>query len=76
VVVAGKEVVANYLKQYTVEMDPPVRMQTRVDLLEARVDGGFIAYLGTETIGCDNVLVPTSSGAPASGRPSTGSTGR
>jgi thioredoxin reductase len=40
------------------------------------VDGGFIAYLGTETIGCDNVVVPTSSGAPASGRPSTGSTGR
>jgi putative flavoprotein involved in K+ transport len=61
VVVPGKEVVANYLEQYTVEMDPPVRMQTRVDRLEARVDGGFIAYLGTEAIGCDNVVVATGS---------------
>jgi putative flavoprotein involved in K+ transport len=61
VVVPRKEVVANYLEQYTVEMDPPVRMQTRVDRLEARVDGGFIAYLGTEAIGCDNVVVATGS---------------
>jgi putative flavoprotein involved in K+ transport len=61
VVVPGKKVVANYLEPFTVEMDPPVRMQTRVDQLEARVDGGFIAYLGTETIGCDNVVVATGS---------------
>ena len=34
-------------------------MSTPVDRLEARPEGGFTAYLGSDTITCDNVVVAT-----------------
>jgi putative flavoprotein involved in K+ transport len=55
----GKDDVADYLEGYAVEMDLPVRLQTRVDRLEPRSGGGFAAHLGAEAITCDNVVVAT-----------------
>jgi putative flavoprotein involved in K+ transport len=55
----GKDDVADYLEAYAVEMDLPVRLQTRVDRLEQRHDYGFTAHLGAHTITCDNVVVAT-----------------
>lgn len=57
----GKDEVADFLEQYAVEMDLPVRMRTRVDRLVPRDGGGFTAYLGSETVECDNVVVATGS---------------
>jgi putative flavoprotein involved in K+ transport len=55
----GKDDVADYLEAYALEMDLPVRLQTRVDRLEARPGGGFTAHLGAEAIMSDNVVVAT-----------------
>ena len=55
----GKEEVADFLEQYAVQMDLPVRTQTRVDRLVPRDGGGFTAHLGAETVECDNVVVAT-----------------
>jgi putative flavoprotein involved in K+ transport len=55
----GKDEVADFLEQYAVEMELPVRMQTRVDRLVPRDGGGFTAHLGSEAIECDNAVVAT-----------------
>ena len=55
----GKDEVADFLEQYAVDMELPVRMQTRVDRLVPRDGGGFTAHLGAETIECDNAFVAT-----------------
>jgi putative flavoprotein involved in K+ transport len=55
----GKDDVADYLEAYALEMDLPVRLQTRVDRLVARPGGGFTAHLGAHTITSDNVVVAT-----------------
>jgi putative flavoprotein involved in K+ transport len=54
----GKDDVADYLEQYALHFDLPIRMQTRVDRLESRGEG-FVAVLGDEAIECDNVVVAT-----------------
>jgi len=55
----GKDEVAAYLETYALVHDLPVRLRTRVDPLEDRGEGGFIAHLGAETITCENVVVAT-----------------
>ena len=55
----GKDEVADFLEQYAVEMDLPVRMQTRVDRVVPRVGGGFTAHVGTARIECDNLVAAT-----------------
>ena len=55
----GKDEVAAYLEQYALHFDLPVRMSTRIDRLQARPDGGFVATIGADTITCDNVVVAT-----------------
>jgi putative flavoprotein involved in K+ transport len=55
----GKEQVADYLENYALHADLPVRMSTRVQRLEPRAGGGFTASLGENTITCDNVVVAT-----------------
>jgi putative flavoprotein involved in K+ transport len=55
----GKDDVADYLETYALEMELPVRLQTRVDRLEAGPGGCFTAYLGAEAITSDNVVVAT-----------------
>ena len=55
----GKEEVADYLERYAVEQDLPVRLRTRVELLEPRSGGGYTARLGDDEIRCDNALVAT-----------------
>jgi putative flavoprotein involved in K+ transport len=55
----GKDEVADYLERYALHWDLPVRMSTRVDRLEARPAGGYVAVLGDERIDCDNVVVAT-----------------
>ncbi|GAA4429885.1 NAD(P)/FAD-dependent oxidoreductase [Georgenia halophila] len=57
----GKDVVADYLEQYAVEMDLPVRLRTRVESLRRLDDGTYTATIGEETIACDNVVVATGS---------------
>lgn len=53
----SKDEVADFLEAYAVEMDLPVRVQSRVDRLVARPYGGFVAHLGTDEIECDNAVV-------------------
>lgn len=55
----GKDEVADFLEQYALHFDLPVRMSTRVDRLEARPGGGFAAVVGGRTITCDHVVVAT-----------------
>ena len=55
----GKDDLADYLEKYAIHADLPVRMSTPVDRLEARAEGGFTAFLGSDTITCDNVVVAT-----------------
>jgi putative flavoprotein involved in K+ transport len=55
----GKDDVADYLERYALHFDLPVRMNTRVDGLDARPGGGFTATLGDTTLTCDNVVVAT-----------------
>lgn len=54
----GKDEVADYLEQYALRFDLPVRMSTRVDRLEQH-GAGFRATLGADTLTCDNVVVAT-----------------
>lgn len=54
-----KDEVADYLESYALHWDLPVRMSTRIDLLEARPGGGYTVSLGADTITCDNVVVAT-----------------
>ena len=57
----GKDEVGDYLESYALHFDLPVRTNTRVERLEARPDGGYVAFLGDEAITCDNVVVATGS---------------
>src|SRR5262245_12559731 len=50
----GKDEVADYLEQYALLFDLPVRTNTRVERLEAGPDGGYTAFLGDEAITCQN----------------------
>ena len=54
-----KDEVADYLERYALHFDLPVRMSTRIDRLEARPGGGYVAAVGADTISCDNVVVAT-----------------
>jgi glycine/D-amino acid oxidase-like deaminating enzyme len=51
--------IGDYLEQYALQFDLPVRTSTRVDRIEARPDGGYVAIVGEETIRSDNVVVAT-----------------
>ena len=55
----GKNEVGDYLEQYALHHELPVRMSTRVDRRGARPGGGFVASVGADTITCDNVVVAT-----------------
>lgn len=59
----GKEEVADYLEQYALHTDLPVRMSSRVSRLVAEPGGGFRATLdagsGGDGITCDQVVVAT-----------------
>jgi putative flavoprotein involved in K+ transport len=55
----GKDEVADFLESYALHFDLPVRMSTRVDRLEPRAGGGFVASLDDTPITCDNVVVAT-----------------
>jgi putative flavoprotein involved in K+ transport len=57
----GKDEVADFLERYAVELDLPVRLQTRVEKIEPREGGGFTAHLDTGTLDCENVVVATGS---------------
>ena len=57
----GKDEVADYLERYALHFDLPVRTNTRVERLEPRPDGGYVASLADATIHCDNVVVATGS---------------
>ena len=54
-----KDEVGDYLERYALHFDLPVRTSTRVERLEARPAGGYLATVGDETISCDNVVVAT-----------------
>ncbi|WP_368680636.1 NAD(P)/FAD-dependent oxidoreductase (plasmid) [Rhodococcus opacus] len=55
----SKNDVAEYLEGYAMHWNLPVRMSTRVDQVERRSDGGYIAAVGGDRIVCDNVVVAT-----------------
>ena len=55
----GKDDVADYLEQYAMAFDLPVRMRTGVDRLAAGPSGGYVATLGEDTNTADNVVVAT-----------------
>ena len=55
----GKDEVADFLELYAVEMELPVRMQTRVDRVVPRDGGGFTAHLGSDRVECDNLVLAT-----------------
>lgn len=57
----GKDEVGDYLERYALHFDLPVRTNIRVERLEERPDGGYVAFVGNETIICDNVVVATGS---------------
>ena len=54
-----KDEVGDYLERYALHFDLPVRTSTRVERLEARPGGGYLATVGDGTIGCHNVVVAT-----------------
>ncbi|MGN6795750.1 MAG: flavin-containing monooxygenase [Streptosporangiaceae bacterium] len=54
-----KDEVGDYLEQYALRLDLPVRTSTPVERLEARPGGGYLAAIGDGTISCDNVVVAT-----------------
>ena len=55
----GRDDVAEFLERYAIQWDLPVRMSTRVDRLVARPGGGYSAFIGGDTVTCDNVVVAT-----------------
>jgi hypothetical protein len=56
---SGRDGVAACLERYAIHWDLPVRMSTRVDRLTTRSGGGYVAFIGHDTITCDNVVVAT-----------------
>ena len=54
-----KDEVGDYLERYALHCDLPVRTSTRVQRLEPRPGGGYLASIGDEAISCDNVVVAT-----------------
>lgn len=55
-----KDEFADYLENYALAWDLPVRTSTRVESLDARPGGGYVATLDAgERITCDNVVVAT-----------------
>ncbi len=54
-----KDEFADYLELYAIANDLPVRMQTRVERLTSREDGGFTATLGDDEVTCDCVVLAT-----------------
>ncbi len=56
----GKDEFADYLENYALAWNLPVRTSTRVESLDARDGGGYVADLGGgEQITCDHVVVAT-----------------
>jgi len=55
----SKDEVADYLERYALRQELPIRTSTRVERLEARPGGGYLATLDGQTVGCDNVVVAT-----------------
>jgi putative flavoprotein involved in K+ transport len=55
----GRDDVAEFLERYAIQSDLPVRMSTRVGRLVARPAGGYSAFIGNDTLTCDNVVVAT-----------------
>lgn len=55
----SRDQVAEFLERYALQWDLPVRMRTRVDRLAPRAGGGYTAFIGDDTITCDNVVVAT-----------------
>jgi putative flavoprotein involved in K+ transport len=55
-----KDEFADYLENYALAWDLPVRMNTRVESLDARAGGGYAATLDSgDRITCDQVVVAT-----------------
>jgi putative flavoprotein involved in K+ transport len=55
----GRDDVAEFLERYAIQWGLPVRMNTRVDRLAALPGGGYVAFIGDDTVTCDNVVVAT-----------------
>ena len=55
----GKDEVGDYLERYALRFGLPVRTSTRVEHLEPRPGGGYLASVGAQTISCDSVVVAT-----------------
>jgi putative flavoprotein involved in K+ transport len=55
----AKDEVGDYLERYALHFGLPVRASTRVERLEPRPGGGYLATVGDETISCHNVVVAT-----------------
>ncbi|UMG91631.1 NAD(P)/FAD-dependent oxidoreductase [Nocardioides sp. TF02-7] len=55
----GKDEVADYLEAYAEHHRLPVLLGTRVETLDAALDGGFTVNCSTGTLRCDNVVVAT-----------------
>ncbi|HEX7163183.1 MAG TPA: NAD(P)/FAD-dependent oxidoreductase, partial [Trebonia sp.] len=55
----GKDEVGDYLERYALHFSLPVRTSTRVDRLEPRPGGGYLATVSDGKISCDNVVVAT-----------------
>jgi putative flavoprotein involved in K+ transport len=55
----NKDEVADYLENYALHWDLPVRTSTRVEALHSTPEGGYSVSLGADTITCDNVVVAT-----------------
>ncbi len=55
----GKDEVGDYLERYALRFSLPVRTSTRVDRLEPRADGGYLATVSDGKISCENVVVAT-----------------
>ena len=53
-----KDEVADFLEQYAVTMELPVRLQTHVDRVVPH-DEGFTAHLGSDRVECDNLVLAT-----------------
>ncbi len=56
-----KDEVGDFLEQYALAFDLPVRMSTRVRRLSRAGSGAFLVELDDGTITCDNVVVATGS---------------
>lgn len=54
-----RDEVAGYLERYALELDLPVRCNTRVTTLEQLPNGGFRLELDDGSLTCDNVVIAT-----------------